>query len=59
MLGRLRETGEYNVYVSTSELSKAIGHKKSNIKKLADLGYKINIFSKENLDKYQLVVSKL
>lgn len=59
MLSNLRETGEYNVYVSTSELSKAIGHKKSNIKKLADLGYKVNIFSKQNLDKYQLIVSKL
>lgn len=59
MLSTLRETGEYNVYVSTTELSKAIGHKKSNIKKLADLGYKINVFSKQNLDKYQLIVSKI
>ncbi len=45
---------ELTVYINPKSVSKFLGQKKSNLKKLADLGYKISIVYDTSLGKYDL-----
>lgn len=44
----------FDVYINPKSLSKFLGQKKSNIQKLSNLGYKINILFDSALDKYEI-----
>lgn len=53
----LKNKGKYEIYVNSKELSKAIGQKKDNIKKLKENGYDCKIISDENIreNEYKIV----
>ena len=46
-----------NIFVGTKELSKAIGQKKGNLKKLNDLGYNAKFFTDDNLKKHEIIIN--
>ncbi|MBR6573220.1 MAG: radical SAM protein [Clostridia bacterium] len=56
---KLEKQGTYNVFVNDSEISKAIGQSKSNIKKLNELGIKVKIMGDKALDKYEIKVREV
>ena len=58
ILSELKLSGEYTIFVNGSELSKAIGQKQSNIKKLSDMGFQIKIFPRNDLKKYEIKAIK-
>lgn len=59
LLSELKQPGKYIVYVNDFEISKAIGHKRSNLNKLSDLGFNIKICPDNALDKYQIKICKI
>ena len=59
ILSNLRNSGEYLVYVNEFEISKAIGHKKSNIIRLEKLGYNVKVSPLKTLNKYEINVCKI
>ena len=44
------QTGSYKILVNSSEVSKVIGHKKSNIKVLKDAGYLVKVIGDKSID---------
>ena len=44
------QTGLYKILVNSSEVSKVIGHKKSNIKVLKDAGYLVKVIGDKSID---------
>lgn len=56
---QIKEPGEYQVLVNKFELSKAIGNKKHNINRMKNLGCDIKILPTDNLDKLEIIVSKI
>ena len=56
---KLTTKGTYNVFVKNSEISKAIGQSKSNIKKLKEMGYDIKIVGDNSLEKYEIKVGEV
>ena len=59
IMNRLDKKGAYNVFVKDTEISKAVGQSKSNIKKLKSLGYDIKIFGDKNLKNYEIKVREV
>ncbi len=54
----LKEKGSYELFVYPSELSKAIGNKRKNINRMAELGVNLKISPSESLEKHEIKVVK-
>ncbi len=48
--------GSYEITVSSSEISKAVGQKKKNVIRLSDLGYNCKVKGDERYKRYELTV---
>ena len=55
---KIFDTKHLNVFINEKSLSKFVGQKKSNLKKLEGLGYDLRIHFDNTLNKYGLEVSK-
>ncbi len=53
---KLKEKGEYTIYVNPREISKMTGQKQKNKETLLSAGYKITVKGKEELNKYEIEI---
>lgn len=51
--------GSYEIAVARAEISKAVGQKRKNINRLADLGYDCKVKGDERLERYELTVKEI
>lgn len=58
MKNLIKEKGSYRLLVNSSELSKAIGNKRKNINRMAELGFDIKISPSEKVEKQEILVVK-
>ncbi len=56
---QLKEKGKYQIFVNPSDLSRAIGQKRKNIKTLEQLGFECEIIMDEALSKSQLRILRV
>ncbi len=54
----LKDKGDYNIYVNTSDVSKMTGQKKTNIIKLKEDGFNCKIIANEEVAKNDVVVER-
>ncbi len=54
----LTETGDYNLFVNSSFVSKMIGQSKGNINKLKELGYNCKVLTDDNLNNYEIRIER-
>ncbi|NLL63037.1 MAG: radical SAM protein [Ruminococcaceae bacterium] len=54
ILSRLKEKGEYKIFVNPKEISKMVGQNRKNIVQLKDNNYICKVFSDKSLGKYEI-----
>lgn len=54
-----RASCKFEIYVNPSELSKMIGNKKENIRRLKSIGYECGVKPAEDLNKYEFRIKKI
>ena len=58
VLNMLGEQGHYDIFVSPSNVSKIVGQKRENIKKLETVGYYCRVFEDSSLENDELVAKR-
>ncbi len=53
---QLKTAGEYIIFVPKGDVSKMVGQKRQNIKKLAQLGFICKVLEDENLKEYEIYI---
>ncbi len=57
-INKLKETGDYKIFVNPSDVSKMTGQKKSNIIRLKEKGFNCKIIPDKNIVKNEIVVER-
>ena len=58
-VSQLGEQGKYNIFVNPSDVSKMTGQKKSNLKKLCELGFECKVIADKSIEVAQLKTERI